>query len=497
MNDKHSYAELEKRIKEIEHLVEVENHRLLSLLECMPYGIYIIDEQCNVQYVNPVIKKEFGYINGRKCYDYLYDRSEPCPFCKNDVVFAGKSLRWERYSKKNNRYYDLFDMPFKNSDGTVSKIQIFNDITDLKNTQAVLKEKIRDAELRARQLNCLLEISKLFDRFGASLKEIHEGIVDIVLKSWQYPVITCVRLTLADKEVVSRNFRETPWQQTGEVIVYGKPYGRLVVGYLEKRPEIDDGPFLKEETEMIGAISRLLGKALERKIAEEKLVKSERRFRNLIEHSPTAISILQDDRIVYRNPANKKLIGELDETSILTSNERIEMVHPEDRQAAMEAHRQLLDGEKQETSMNIRFFPKDENNVRGEMRWLYCMAKKIEYQGKESIITYLIDLTRAKRLESMLRVQEKLASLGRVAAGIAHEIRNPLSGINIYIKTLGKILSSDHRPENNEKISKILSQLQSASNKIESVIKRVMDFSRPRRTQARFNGYQSADHRGI
>ena len=66
-----------------------------------------------------------------------------------------------------------------------------------------------------------------------------------------------------------------------------------------------------------------------------------------------------------------------------------------------------------------------------------------------------------------------------MAAGIAHEIRNPLSGINIYLTTLGKILQSTINHTDEDKVSQILSQLQSASNKIESVIKRVMDFSRP------------------
>jgi signal transduction histidine kinase len=69
-----------------------------------------------------------------------------------------------------------------------------------------------------------------------------------------------------------------------------------------------------------------------------------------------------------------------------------------------------------------------------------------------------------------------MTSLGRIAAGIAHEIRNPLSGINIYVNTLEKIYDSG---ESLDKVKKILGQVQSASNKIESVIRRVMDFSKP------------------
>ena len=85
-------------------------------------------------------------------------------------------------------------------------------------------------------------------------------------------------------------------------------------------------------------------------------------------------------------------------------------------------------------------------------------------------------LTQAKELERLLMIQDKMSSLGRVAAGIAHEIRNPLSGINIYLDTLEKIYDN---AENLEKVKGILAHLHSASTKIESVIRRVMDFSKP------------------
>jgi signal transduction histidine kinase len=88
----------------------------------------------------------------------------------------------------------------------------------------------------------------------------------------------------------------------------------------------------------------------------------------------------------------------------------------------------------------------------------------------------MMDVSRLKEMEQLLRVQDKMTSLGRVAAGIAHEIRNPLSGINIYLNTLDKIYD---REEDLGKVKGIIRQMQSASRKIESIIKRVMDFSKP------------------
>jgi signal transduction histidine kinase len=109
------------------------------------------------------------------------------------------------------------------------------------------------------------------------------------------------------------------------------------------------------------------------------------------------------------------------------------------------------------------------------MRWVHCRASRIEYQGKDAILLNIDEVTRARRLENLLRIQDKMSSLGRVAAGIAHEIRNPLSGINIYLNTLKKLY---HKDGSEEKVVQILDQLQSASRKIESVIRRVMDFTK-------------------
>jgi PAS domain S-box-containing protein len=119
--------------------LQLDHNRIIGILEAIEDGIYIVNQQYDIEYINHVIRREFGEVEGRKCYEYFHDRIEVCSWCKNQEVFAGKYVQWEWYSSKNNKYYDLLDTPLKNPDGTISKIEIFRDITKRKQIEEALK----------------------------------------------------------------------------------------------------------------------------------------------------------------------------------------------------------------------------------------------------------------------------------------------------------------------------------------------------------------------
>jgi len=142
-----THQDITERKQAEENLIS-EHNRVSSILDVIPSGIYIVSQQGNIEYINPAIQEAFGPINGQKCYEYFHNLTQHCPWCKNKDVFSGKSVRWEWYSEKNQKYYDLFDAPIMNVDGSISKFEIFNDITALK----LSEEKIKRSEEKYRSI---------------------------------------------------------------------------------------------------------------------------------------------------------------------------------------------------------------------------------------------------------------------------------------------------------------------------------------------------------
>ncbi len=169
--------------KQAEEALQKERNKSISILNAIPSGVYIVNKECDIEYINPVIAEEFGPINGRKCYSYFHNRTEICPLCKNEKVFAGESVRWEWYSFKNDKYYDLFDTPIKNVDGSISKFEIFHDITKRKKAEiAVLEQAVRQKALldsipafvyfKDRQLNYLATNKTLIDMLNINAEDL-------------------------------------------------------------------------------------------------------------------------------------------------------------------------------------------------------------------------------------------------------------------------------------------------------------------------------------
>jgi PAS domain S-box-containing protein len=129
-----------------EEAVWIERAKLLGILEAMDDAVCIIDQQYQIVYTNPAFLQQFGPVEGRLCYEYFHGRSDACPWCRSARVFASESLRWESSAERNGRAYDVFETALRNEDGTLSKLDIYHDVTARREAEAALVSRTRELE---------------------------------------------------------------------------------------------------------------------------------------------------------------------------------------------------------------------------------------------------------------------------------------------------------------------------------------------------------------
>ncbi len=134
---------------------------------------------------------------------------------------------------------------------------------------------------RLKELNCLYTISKIFDKKGLTLDGVVRRTVQVIPTAWQYPGIAGAQVILEGREYQTRKFLQSEWMQECPIIVQGVSVGTVAVSYSEKCPDQDEGPFLKEERNLLNVIAQRLGDVIERKWSEQKLLRYQEELRSL------------------------------------------------------------------------------------------------------------------------------------------------------------------------------------------------------------------------
>ncbi len=246
-------------------------------------------------------------------------------------------------------------------------------------------------------------------------------------------------------------------------------HGKIVVvaGMGNKKTD-----YTQSDLGQLSLLAHGMWRLIQRKKAEQAMQKSEKRFQDLVENSPNGIAIVQDNTVVYEDSTQMELMGDL---NYLDPYEEPRF-HEEDLPRVKAFYDQIRNNNLRQTEVTFRFYAHGSVDGRKITTWVSCIVTPVDYNDRHAFLLIFVDMTEAKKLQHLLTIQDKMASLGHVSAGIAHEIRNPLSGINIYLGTIEKYYRD---PGKKEKIDSSIKAVRSASRKIESVIRRVMNFAKP------------------
>ena len=157
----------------------------------------------------------------------------------------------------------------------------------------------------------------------------------------------------------------------------------------------------------------------ERKQAEAALRRSEESFRSLIEGSPEAIFVHRGGPLVYVNPSALSFL-ELSASEVVGASV-LQFVHPEDREVATG----LLDAAPEQVrsgAYELRFL-----RPNGRVTIAEVSCQSLLFHGEPATVVSARDLTERKQMQARLVLSDRLVAMGTLAAGVAHEINNPLT----------------------------------------------------------------------
>lgn len=140
-------------------------------------------------------------------------------------------------------------------------------------------ENAYETRERLKELACINRTTSILKE-GKPIEDSLQQIVMVLPQAWQYPEFTVARVRFAGMEFTSQNFRETGWTQRQPFVTIDNQEGSIEIFYLKEFPRSDEGPFLKEERELLhnlaeliaGYLNSIKGKAILRKTLSDKSI---------------------------------------------------------------------------------------------------------------------------------------------------------------------------------------------------------------------------------
>jgi PAS domain S-box-containing protein len=221
------------------------------------------------------------------------------------------------------------------------------------------------------------------------------------------------------------------------------------------------------------AVVAFLTDASARREAEAQKQHNEARFRELIETAPEPIGIIRGGHFVYVNPAYLIVLGYPDVATLYA----VPLSSLLDReQAAVREQRELavIEDKMPQGAQMYRVRRFDGATVLLEISSVY-----FEYEGKPSVLGMARDVTMRKQLEQQLVQSDRLAALGTMAAGVAHEVNNPLAYLMLNLEWIARKLPSLGKdPSSLEGLMAMLDEARHGAQRVSTIVRELRSFSR-------------------
>jgi two-component system NtrC family sensor kinase len=435
-------------------MMDDERKRLTSIFDSMVDGVYIIDSDLDVEYMNEVMIKDFGESLGRKCYQVIQRKDEVCPWCKVREVFEGKNVRREQYIERLDRTFDLVEFPLKHSDGTLSKVSIFRDITQSKKSEEDYKrlfENVRSGLYVSSKEGKFLNANKaLLDMLGYKIKE----------EFLKMDITHDLYLRPEDRRRFQKMIERDGYVIDYEIDFKRKDGKRIPV-------QLTSHVRYEQEGKVLGYEGIIVDQTQRKQMEED--------YQRLFENVGCGVFISsKEGKFLNANQALLDMLGYESKEEFLKINISKDLyLKPEDRREFQE----MIERDGHVIDYKVDFKRKDGRTIpvslTGHARYDQ-QGKVLGYEGINVDLSQRLDMERklVDTQEKLLQ-SEKLAAMGRLTSQIAHELNNPLYGI---MNTL-ELLKTEVSPQSKRR--RILDMALSETERLTELLRKMLSFSKP------------------
>ncbi|MBL9022738.1 MAG: PAS domain S-box protein [Myxococcales bacterium] len=208
------------------------------------------------------------------------------------------------------------------------------------------------------------------------------------------------------------------------------------------------------------------------RVAEELRRKAERGFRTLLDALPDVAVVSHSGRLVYGNALAATTFG-FAGTADLVGLSLLDLFNPADHDTVRTRTEAVLSGEP------VSPFETVARRVDGSIVILEISCVQVVFEGAPSLLCVARDVTERKLLQGQLAATDRLASMGMLAAGVAHEINNPLTALVSSLDFLNEVIETHPELKENEDIGDLLLTSQEATRRVRDIVRDLKVFSRP------------------
>src|SRR5512147_1349982 len=131
--------------------------RLHDVLELLPAYAVLLTPDYHVPFANRFFRERFGESQGKRCYEYLFGRNEPCEICETYKTLKNNAPQRWKWTGPDGRHYDIYDFPFADTDGSPLILEMGVDITEREQAEEQVRRLNDELEQRVIQRTAQLE----------------------------------------------------------------------------------------------------------------------------------------------------------------------------------------------------------------------------------------------------------------------------------------------------------------------------------------------------